>query len=71
MCAASGLDSVPAEVAGNNTSGALFEDDMLRERLAVKIGTAGDSEVMSHHFVLGDPISRGWLAGVRTALRRL
>jgi hypothetical protein len=47
MRAASGLGSVLAEVAGNNTSGAFSEDDMLRERLAENIGTAGDSEVMS------------------------
>ena len=45
--AASGLGSVLAEVAGNNTSGAFSEGDMLRERLAQNIGTAGDSEVMS------------------------
>jgi type IV secretory pathway VirB10-like protein len=45
--AASGLGSVLAEVAGNNTSAALSEDDMLRERLAENIGTAGDSEVMN------------------------
>lgn len=45
--AASGLGSVLAEVAGNNTSGAFSEDDMLRERLAENIGTAGDSEVMN------------------------
>lgn len=45
--AASGLGSVLAEVAGNNTSAAFSEDDMLRERLAANIGTAGDSEVMS------------------------
>ena len=45
--AASGLGSVLAEVAGNNTSAAFSEGDMLRERLAENIGTAGDSEVMS------------------------
>lgn len=45
--AASGLGSVLAEVAGNNTNAAFSEDDMLRERLAENIGTAGDSEVMS------------------------
>ena len=45
--AASGLGSVLAEVAGNNTSGAFSEDDMLRERLAENIGTASDSKVMS------------------------
>ena len=45
--AASGLGSVLAEVAGNNTSAAFSEDDMLRERLSENIGTAGDSEVMN------------------------
>lgn len=45
--AASGLGSVLAEVARNNTSAAFSEDDMLRERLAENIGTAGDSEVMN------------------------
>jgi len=45
--AASGLGSVLAEVAGNNSSAAFSEEDMLRERLAENIGTAGDSEVMS------------------------
>ena len=45
--AASGLGSVLAEVAGNNTGAAFSEDDMLRERLAENIGTAGDSEVMN------------------------
>jgi type IV secretory pathway VirB10-like protein len=45
--AASGLGSVLAEVAGNNTSAAFSEDDMLRERLAENIGQAGDSEVTS------------------------
>jgi len=44
--AASGIGSVLAEVAGNNSSAAFSEDDMLRERLAQNIGTAGDSEVM-------------------------
>jgi type IV secretory pathway VirB10-like protein len=44
--AASGLGSVLAEVAGNNSSAAFSENDMLRERLAENIGTAGDSEVM-------------------------
>jgi hypothetical protein len=45
--AASGLGSVLAQVAGNNSSAAFSEDDMLRERLAENIGTAGDSEVMN------------------------
>jgi hypothetical protein len=44
--AASGIGSVLAEVAGNNTGAAFSEGDMLRERLAENIGTAGDSEVM-------------------------
>ena len=45
--AASGIGSVLAEVAGSNSSAAFSEDDMLRERLAENIGTAGDSEVMN------------------------
>jgi type IV secretory pathway VirB10-like protein len=44
--AGSGLGSVLAEVAGNNTSAAFSEDEILRERLAENIGQAGDSEVM-------------------------
>ena len=35
------------EIAGNNSSAAFSEDDMLRERVAENIGTAGDSEVMN------------------------
>jgi hypothetical protein len=45
--AASGLGSVLAEVAGNNTGAAFSEDILLRERLAENIGAAGDSEVLS------------------------
>ena len=45
--AASGIGSVLADVAGNNSSAAFSEDDMLRERLAENIGTAGDTEIMS------------------------
>jgi hypothetical protein len=45
--AASGIGSVLAEVAGNNSGAAFSEDDMLRERLAENVGTAGDSEVMN------------------------
>jgi len=45
--AVSGIGSVLAEVAGNNSSAAFSEDDMLRERLAENIGNAGDSEVMN------------------------
>lgn len=44
---ASGLGSVLAEIAGNNSSSAFSEDDMLRERVAENIGTAGDSEIMN------------------------
>lgn len=43
----SGIGSVAAELAGNNSSAAFSEDDMLRERLAENIGTTGDSEIMS------------------------
>ena len=43
----SGIGSVLAEVAGNNSSGAFSEEDLLRERLAENIGTAGDSELMT------------------------
>jgi len=45
--AASGIGSVLAEVTGNNSSAAFSESDMLRERLAENIGTAGDTEMMS------------------------
>jgi hypothetical protein len=45
--AASGMGSVLAEIAGNKSSAAFSEDDMLRERLAENMGTAGDSEVMN------------------------
>ncbi len=45
--AASGIGSVLAEVVGNNTSAAFSEDDMLRERMAENIGTAGDTEITS------------------------
>jgi predicted regulator of Ras-like GTPase activity (Roadblock/LC7/MglB family) len=45
--AASGIGSMLAEVAGNNSSAAFSEGDMLRERLAANIGTAGDTEIMS------------------------
>jgi hypothetical protein len=44
--AVSGIGSLLAEVAGNNSSGAFSEADMFRERLAQNIGTAGDSEIM-------------------------
>ena len=45
--AASGIGSVLAEIAGNNSSAAFSESDMLRERVAENIGTAGDSELMN------------------------
>jgi hypothetical protein len=52
----SGIGSTLAMVFGNNTSSAYSQDDLIRERLAENIGTAGDSEVMSmalnsHEFV--------------------
>jgi hypothetical protein len=34
-------------LVGNNSSASFSEDDLLRERVAQNIGTAGDSEVMS------------------------
>jgi hypothetical protein len=43
----SGIGSVLAQVAGNNNSGAFSESDLLRQRLAENIGTAGDSELMT------------------------
>ena len=43
----SGLGSTMAMVFGTNTSSAFSEDDMIRERLAENIGTAGDSEIMN------------------------
>ena len=44
---ASGIGSVLAEIAGNSSSAAFSEDDVLRERVAENVGTAGDSEVMN------------------------
>lgn len=43
----SGIGSTVAMVFGNNTSSAFSEDDLIRERLAENIGTAGDSEIMN------------------------
>ncbi|GGG87269.1 hypothetical protein [Edaphobacter dinghuensis] len=43
----SGIGSTMAMVFGNNTSSAFSEDDLIRERLAENIGTAGDSEIMN------------------------
>lgn len=45
--AATGMGSLLAELAGNNSSGAFSEDDMLRERLAANIGAAGDAQIMN------------------------
>lgn len=45
--AGAGIGSVLAEIAGNNTSAAFSEEDMLRERIAENIGTAGDAEIMN------------------------
>lgn len=44
---AAGVGSILAEVAGNKNSAAFSESDMLRERMAQNIGTAGDSEIMN------------------------
>ncbi|WP_263357728.1 TrbI/VirB10 family protein [Acidicapsa ligni] len=43
----SGIGSTLAMVLGTNTSSAFSEDDLIRERLAENIGTAGDSEIMN------------------------
>lgn len=45
--AASGVGSLLAQVAGTNSSAAFSEQDILRQRVAENIGTAGDTEVMS------------------------
>ena len=42
---AAGVGSLLATVAGNKTSAAFSEGDVLRERVAQNIGTAGDSEI--------------------------
>ena len=44
---AEGMGSLLAEIAGNNNGAAFSEGDMLRERVATNIGTAGDSEIMN------------------------
>jgi hypothetical protein len=43
----SGIGSTLAMVAGNNTGSSFSEDDLIRERVAENIGTAGDSQIMS------------------------
>jgi len=43
----SGIGSTMAMVFGTNTSSAFSQDDLIRERLAENIGTAGDSEIMN------------------------
>ena len=45
--AASGVGSLLAQVAGTNSSAAFSEQDILRQRVAENIGTAGDTEVMN------------------------
>ena len=45
--AASGVGPLLAQVAGTNSSAAFSEQDLLRQRIAENIGTAGDSEVMN------------------------
>jgi hypothetical protein len=44
---ASGVSSVAAMLVGNNTSSSFSEDDLLRERVVLNIGNAGDSELLS------------------------
>ncbi len=43
----SGIGSTLATVLGTNTGSALSEDDLIRQRLAENIGTAGDSELLN------------------------
>jgi len=45
--AASGVGSLLAQVAGTNSSAAFSEQDILRQRVAENIGTAGDTEIMN------------------------
>ena len=45
--AASGVGSLLAQVAGTNSSAAFSEQDILRQRVAENIGTAGDTEMMN------------------------
>jgi hypothetical protein len=45
--AASGVGSLLAQVVGTNSSAAFSEQDILRQRVAENIGTAGDTEVMN------------------------
>jgi len=45
--AASGVGSLAAMLVGNNSSSALSEGDLLRERVAENVGNEGDSELMS------------------------
>ena len=45
--AASGVGSLLAQIAGTNSSAAFSEQDILRQRVAENVGTAGDTEVMN------------------------
>ena len=45
--ATSGVGSLAAMLVGNNSSAALSEEDLLRERVADPVGNAGDSELMN------------------------
>jgi hypothetical protein len=58
----SGLASTAAIAFGTNTGSAFSEDDLIRERLAENIGTAGDSTIMNMalntHEVVSVPVDR-------------
>jgi type IV secretory pathway VirB10-like protein len=45
--AASGVGSLAAMLAGNNSGAAFSEGDLMRQRVAENVGNAGDSELMS------------------------
>lgn len=58
----SGIGSTLAMVLGTNTSSAFSEDDLIRQRLAENIGSAGDNEIMNmalnSHQVVSVPVDR-------------
>lgn len=58
----SGIGSTLAMVLGTNTSSAFSEDDLIRQRLAENIGTAGDNAIMNislnSHQVVSVPVDR-------------
>jgi hypothetical protein len=58
----SGIGSTLAMVVGTNTSSAFSEDDMIRQRLAENVGSAGDSQIMdmalNSHEIVSVPVDR-------------